>query len=74
MTYPSYRKTHKKFRDQPTKRREADPHNLFDPINDEESEEVDSGSAGDAEHDEKHHFARGVRPSDGFHNWGEEEE
>jgi hypothetical protein len=74
MAYPSYRKTHKKFRNQPTKRRETDPHNLFDPINDEESEEVDSGSAGDAEHDEEHHLARGVRPSDGFHNWGEKEE
>jgi len=73
MAYPNHRKS-KKFRDKPSKPKDIDPNNLFDPINDEESEEVDTGSAGDAEHDEEHHLTRGVRPSDGFDNWGQEEE
>ena len=74
MAYPRHRTIKPKYRDNPTKPKVTDPNNLFDSINDEESEEIDIGSNGDAELDENHYLTKGVRPSDGFDNWEKEEE
>jgi len=73
MAYPHSRKTHKNFQDKPTKPKDNDPDNLFDSINEEESEEVDLGSENDIEHDEEQTSNRGTRPSKGLYNWGDEE-
>ncbi len=67
--YPSFRK--KKFYDKKETLKDLDPDNLFDSINDEESEEVDEGPGRDAELDDQENHFRGVQYSKGLYNWGE---
>ncbi len=67
--YPTFRK--KKFYDKKETLKDLDPDNLFDSINDEESEEVDNGPGRDVELDDHESHFRGVRYSKGLYNWGE---
>ena len=76
--YPTFRK--KRFYDKREPCKKISPENLFDSINEEESEEIDLGPQRDAILDEIECSIKGVLDSEGLYNWvqtdpeGEEDE